>query len=239
MASLTSRGQDSHSELRTLLFAPLRLSRLQILVLTHSFISFLGFIVSVFFGSFMASIDRSVSFTDPVRTFPELPQPVFRENTPWLCLQPGLFVTRQRKASLSSLRLFNLLFPVYFLPAHFSFSHLCVLMCRRSGGEENFVLSCEAAAVEKKKGGERPLCVNLLARGHVMSVKGIKTYHQTNLSVTPTTVLRSILHSLPPPHPSLPPHPFTFPLMCLLSEGRGSRRQRGIAPRRLAARVCL
>lgn len=59
-------------------------------------------------------------------------------------------------------------------------------------------MSCEAATVEKKGGGVRPLCVNLLACGHVMSMKGIKTYHQTNLSVTLTTVLRSVLYYLPP-----------------------------------------
>lgn len=42
----------------------------------------------------------------------------------------------------------------------------------------------------------RPLCANPLACGHVMSLKGIKTYHQTNLTVTPTTVCRSSLHYL-------------------------------------------
>lgn len=64
--------------------------------------------------------------------------------------------------------------------------------------------------MEKNRGGGRSasVCVNLLARGHVMSVKGIKTYHRTNLSVTPATVPHCVLRYLPP---------FTFPLMCLLS----------------------
>lgn len=49
----------------------------------------------------------------------------------------------------------------------------------------------------KKVGVGRVLCFNLLAHGHVMSVKGIRRYHQTNLSVTPAAMLRSTLHRLP------------------------------------------
>lgn len=39
----------------------------------------------------------------------------------------------------------------------------------------------------------RFLCFNLLAHGHVMSVKGIKRYQETNLSVTLAAMLRSTL----------------------------------------------
>lgn len=49
----------------------------------------------------------------------------------------------------------------------------------------------------KKVGVGRVLCFNLLAHGHVMSVKGIRRYHRTNLSVTPSAMLRSTLHRLP------------------------------------------
>lgn len=43
----------------------------------------------------------------------------------------------------------------------------------------------------------RVLCFNLLAHGHVMSVKGIRRYHRTNLSVTPAAMRRSALRRLP------------------------------------------
>lgn len=102
------------------------------------------------------------------------------------------------KGSLSSLKLFNLLLPVYFpssLSLFLPLAPLCFNVKAHQRGEKLcFVLRGSRSG--KTEGGA--LCVNPLARGHVMSVKGIKTYHKTNLSVTPTTVLRSLLHYLPP-----------------------------------------
>lgn len=81
-----------------------------------------------------------------------------------------------------------------------SLSHSFVSICRHSREEKT--LFCLPWQPQWKKEGRTWTCVNLLACGHVMSMKGIKTYHQTNLSVTPTTVLCSAPHYLPL---SLPP----------------------------------
>lgn len=189
--------------------APLWPLKLQILVLMESLISVLA-VLCQFFRRFVGSINLHLSFTGPFCFL------FFLLNCYSLCLEKTpngcvctlvLFVTR----SLSSLKVFNLLFPVY-SPSSFSLllvlSPLCFNAQVQQRGEKLcFVLGGRRSG--KKRGVGRPLCVNLLACGRVMSVKGIKTYHQTNLSITPTTVLQSLLRYLPP---------LTFPLMCLLSE---------------------
>lgn len=133
------------------------------------------------------------------------------EKTPHSCVcKPGLFVTRQLKRSLSNLKLFNLLFPVYF-PSSLSLLLVLTPLCfnvraQRRGGKLCF---------GKKQRGLGLSVLIFWPVVHVMSVKGIKMYHQTNLSVTPTTVLP----------PSLPPHPFHFSTVCYQrAEGATSHR---------------
>lgn len=89
------------------------------------------------------SVDRSLSFTD--RAFlSELWQPVFRENTPSLCLQPGLFVTRQLKAH--SAAFFSFLCVSCHATVYSSSSHLCV------GAEMLFCLARQSQWGKRKRG---------------------------------------------------------------------------------------
>lgn len=127
-------------------------------------------------------------------------QPVFREDTLRLCLQRGLLATGQPSAQ-SALWMASL---CSFLP-FFSSSQLCFVDAAEK--RQTFVLPCEEAAVGKTKRVGRPLCVNRLAHCHDPTMRGIKTYRQTNLSLTPAGS-------------------FHFPQMCLLSESSEGKRRR-------------
>lgn len=82
--ALNSRGRDSHSELRTLLITSFKdLKNLLDFGINGVPRLFLEFVVPVL--SFIVSINRSLSFTDPFCSFSELSQPVFRE-TPDRCV---------------------------------------------------------------------------------------------------------------------------------------------------------
>lgn len=100
-------GQDSHSELRMRLKAPLWPLKLQILVFMESLISGLA-VLCQFFRSFVVSINLHLSFTGPFCSVfsSELLQSVLRENTQWLRLQPGFVcdtLTQQSESLQSSL----------------------------------------------------------------------------------------------------------------------------------------
>lgn len=154
----------------------------------------------VFVVSVIVSIKLRLSFSDPFCAFSQFLQPVFREDTLRLCLQRGLLATGQPSAQ-SALWMASL---CSFLP-FFSSSQLCFVDAAEK--RQTFVLPCEEAAVGKTKRVGRPLCVNRLAHCHDPTMRGIKTYRQTNLSL-------------------IPAGSFHFPQMCLLSESSEGQRRR-------------
>lgn len=138
--SLTSRGQDSLSELRTLLLTPLRLLKLQILLDIC-----LGVVVAVF-RSFVVSINLclALSVLFSFLFFFLNSHSLCLEKTPHGCSPVCLRLTQQSETPQSPLScgfpisLFLLLTPLRFN------------MQVQQEKKQLYVLSWESAAVEKK-----------------------------------------------------------------------------------------